>query len=588
MIMADNNFFELAQECSKNGQTEEAIEYYKKAVEADPSSYAAIFNLILQLRKTQSPELINYVNQALKLSPNDDSLYSILGEFYLKHGQKEYALFAFQEAHKIKPDDFTYLFNIGTIYYKLTNYSDAQKVFEKLLEKDEKNISVLICLAQTYKHLCDNQKALEIYKKCCEINPDDINAKFNLAISYNTAEQPKEALKIYQELLNSNIDKAEILLGIGISYRKLYKYDLALSNFKQALALRPDDLEILAYIADMYMYYEKEDTTKMLIDQILQKDPKFVPALLYKSVLKLREKDFSGFEYFRLKNIEFEGSGFIAMHRDKAYKGGGFKDKIVYVVCNCGIGDSIMYSRYLNELVKRAKQVIVVVNKPLERIFKENFPKCKILTHYEDMKFDILLNMAILPYYLEAGRKIPKGKNSLKINKDVIKKFSQMDIFKTNKKKIAFVWRGATKTMLERIVPLEKLTELFEIEDTQFYSFQLDCTEEEKELLRKYPNILDMKPYITDYTDTAAALMQMDRVISIDTSLIHMAGVVGVKSYLMLPFEQEWRWYGGKNGISSWYETVKMFRQTPECTWDSVVRSIKEELVRTMYHGRLW
>ncbi len=586
--MAENNYFQLAQECSKNGQIEEAIGYYKKAIEENPSSYPALFNLILQLRKIQSPELISYVNQALKLSPDDDNLYSILGEFYLKNGQKEYALFAFQEAHKIKPDDFAYLFNIGTILYKLTNYSDAKKVFEELLKKDENNNSVLICLAQTYKHLCENDKALEIYKKCYELNPNDIKAKFNLAITYNTAEQPEKALELYQQLLDSDLDKIEVYRGIGISYRKLHKYDLALSSFKQALDLNPDDLETLAYIADMYMYFEKDDTTEMLIDKILKKDSNFLPAILYKNVLKLRKKDFSGFEYYRLKNLEFEGSGFIAMHRHKAYKGGGFKDKTVYVVCNCGIGDSIMYSRYLNELVKRAKQVIVVVNKPLKKIFEENFPKCKILTTYEDMKFDILLNMAILPYYLESGKNIPKGKNSLKINKEVIKKFAQLDIFKTNKKKIAFVWRGATKTMFDRMIPLEKLTELFEIEDTQFYSFQLDCTEEEKELLRKYSNIIDMKPYVNDYSDTAAALMQMDRVISIDTSLIHMAGVVGVKSYLMLPFEQEWRWYGGKNGISPWYETVKMFRQTPDCSWDSVVKSVKEELVRTLYNGRLW
>lgn len=586
--MAENNYFQLAQECSKNGQIEEAIGYYKKAIEENPSSYPALFNLILQLRKIQSPELISYVNQALKLSPDDDNLYSILGEFYLKNGQKEYALFAFQEAHKIKPDDFAYLFNIGTILYKLTNYSDAKKVFEELLKKDENNNSVMICLAQTYKHLCENDKALEIYKKCYELNPNDIKAKFNLAITYNTAEQPEKALELYQQLLDSDLDKIEVYRGIGISYRKLHKYDLALSSFKQALDLNPDDLETLAYIADMYMYFEKDDTTEMLIDKILKKDSNFLPAILYKNVLKLRKKDFSGFEYYRLKNLEFEGSGFIAMHRHKAYKGGGFKDKTVYVVCNCGIGDSIMYSRYLNELVKRAKQVIVVVNKPLKKIFEENFPKCKILTTYEDMKFDILLNMAILPYYLESGKNIPKGKNSLKINKEVIKKFAQLDIFKTNKKKIAFVWRGATKTMFDRMIPLEKLTELFEIEDTQFYSFQLDCTEEEKELLRKYSNIIDMKPYVNDYSDTAAALMQMDRVISIDTSLIHMAGVVGVKSYLMLPFEQEWRWYGGKNGISPWYETVKMFRQTPDCSWDSVVKSVKEELVRTLYNGRLW
>ena len=586
--MTDKTFFELAQECSKNGQTEEAIGYYKKAVEENPSSFPALYNLILLLKQIQSPELIKYVDDALKLSPKDDSLYSILGEFYIKHGKKEYALYAFQEASKINPDNFTYMYNIGTILYMMTNYDDAKMVYKELLKRDENNVSVLICLAQTYKHLHKYEKALEIYKKCCQINPDDIRSKYNLAVTCNTAEHPEEALEVFTQLLDSDFDKTEVYRGIGISYRKLHKYDMALSNFKLALSNKPEDLETLTYIADMYMYYEKEDTTEMLIEQILNKDPNFLPAILYKDILKLRKKDFSGFEYFRLKNLEFEGSGFVSLHRHKAYQFEGFKGKTVLVVCNCGIGDSIMYSRYLKDLIKQAKHVLVVVNKPLEQIFRENFPKCTILTDYKSEKFDIILNMAILPYYLKSGSRIPKGRNSLKINKDAIKEFSKLDIFKNEKRKIAITWRGATKTMPERVVPLEKITQLFDIPDTMFYSFQFDCTEEEKEVLRQYPNIIDMTPYIKNYTDTAAALSQIDRVVSIDTSLIHMAGVLGLKSYLMLPFEQEWRWYGGKKGISPWYETVKMFRHMPDCLWDSVVENVKEDLVRNLYHGRFW
>lgn len=580
--MSNSNYFHLAQECSKNGQIQEAIEYYKKEIEENPSSFPAIFNLILLLKKTQSPELIKYVETGLKLSPKDENLYSILGEFYLAHEKKEYALFAFQEAHKINPENFVYSFNIATILYKMTNYSDARAIYEQLLEKDKNNISVLVCLAQTYKHLHESQKAVELYEHCCELEPENLKAKLNLAITYNTAERPEEALKIYNQLLDTNLNKIDVFKGIGISYRKLHKYDSALEYFKRALALKPDDLDTMTYIADMYMYYEKEETTEMLIEQILEKNPHFTPAILYKDILKLRKKDFSGFEYYRMKNLEFEGSGFVSVYRHKAWQGESFKDKTVVVACNCGIGDTIMYSRYLPELVKRAKKVIVVVNKPLEKLFRENFPKCTIITDFKDMPFDILLNMAILPYYLKANNRLPKGKNSLKINKELVKEISKHEILQNKKKKIAITWRGAKKTMLEREIPLTKLQSLFDIEDAVFYSFQFDCSEEEQEILAKYSNIIDMKPYIRDYSDTAAFLTQMDRVVSIDTSLIHMAGVVGAKSYLMLPFEHEWRWYGGKKGISPWYETVKMFRQEPDCRWDKVVENVKSELVRNL------
>ncbi|MBR6164044.1 tetratricopeptide repeat protein [bacterium] len=583
--MEEENYFSLAQEYANKGQTQEAIKNYKKALEENPASFAALFNLILQLRKTMSPELIEYAYLGLKLEPNNDNLYSILGEFYLKHGQKDYALVSFEEAHKIAPDNFTYTYNIATILYMLKNFPKAKDYFEELLEKDKDNISVLTSLAQTYKHLHDNQKALELHKRCYELRPDDLKIKRNLAITYNTVEQPEQALKLYEELLETDLDKIEVFRGIGIAYRKMHKYELALENFNKALEYNPDDLETMTYIADMYMFFEKEETTEMLIDQILKKQPDFLPAIQYKCILKLRRKDFSGFEYYRIKGLEFQGGGSAFLYKDKIWKGESLRGKTVLVNCNCGLGDSIMYARYIPELTKKAKKIIIEINKSLEYMFSENFPKCTIVRHSVNTKFDIMLNMQMLPYYLKAGRHIPKGKNSLKPDKDLVKQASKLEVLQTDKKKIAIAWRGSQLNLLRQIT-LKELEPLFDIDDTMFYSFQLDATEEEKEILKNHPNVVEMKDYVKDYSDTAAILTKMDRVISIDTSLIHMAGALGMKSYLILPFEQEWRWYGGKKNISPWYETVKMFRQTPEGSWADVVEEVKSELVRTLYNGK--
>ena len=583
--MEEANYFQLAQDCAQKGLTDEAIKNYKKVLEQNPGSFSAIFNLVLLLRKTNSPELIEYAYLGLKLEPNNDNLYSILGEFYLHHGQKEYALVSFEEAHKIAPDKFTYSYNIATILYMLKNYPKAKEYYEDLLEKDGTNIHVLTSLAQTYKHLHMTEKALELHKRCYEMKPDDLKIKKNLAITYNTVEQPENALKLYLELLDTDMNKVEVYRGIGISYRKLHKYELALEYFNKALEQNPDDLESMTYIADMYMFFEKEETTEMLIDQILAKQPDFLPALQYKSILKLRHKDFSGFEYYRIKELEFQGGGSAFLYKNKAWKGESLRGKTVLVNCNCGLGDSIMFARYLPELIRKTKKVIIEINKSLEYMFKENFPKCTIVRDGLNIKFDIMLNMQMLPYYLKAGRRIPKGKNTLKPDRDLVKEASKLDVLQTHKKKIGFVWKGSTLNLLRQIT-LKEFEPLFDTEDTMFYSFQLDCTPEEREILEKHSNIVDLKPYIKDYSDTAALLTQMDRVISIDTSLIHMAGVLGIKSYLILPFEQEWRWYGSKNNISPWYETVKMFRQEPDGAWSDVVDEVKAELVRTLYNGK--
>ena len=118
---------------------------------------------------------------------------------------------------------------------------------------------------------------------------------------------------------------------------------------------------------------------------------------------------------------------------------------------------------------------------------------------------------------------------------------------------------------------------LFELSTIQFYS--LDITKKDDDtikLFEKY-DIFDCKPYIDNFSDTASILKNLDLVITIDSSIAHLSGALGVKTFLLLPNNPEWRWFN--DDISTpWYDSVRIFKQKKQADWNEVILRIKKEL----------
>jgi hypothetical protein len=118
---------------------------------------------------------------------------------------------------------------------------------------------------------------------------------------------------------------------------------------------------------------------------------------------------------------------------------------------------------------------------------------------------------------------------------------------------------------------------LFKTKEIEFYSFQKGFgIEQLKELPEEY-SVIDVGSTFENFTDTAAALENIDILITIDTAIAHLAGAMQKEVWLMLPFVPEWRW--GLSGLTThWYKSFKLFRQKSLGNWDSVVSDVKMEL----------
>ena len=137
--------------------------------------------------------------------------------------------------------------------------------------------------------------------------------------------------------------------------------------------------------------------------------------------------------------------------------------------------------------------------------------------------------------------------------------------------KIAINWHGnreGTRTFFNRSMPIEFLEPVFkQFSGAKFYSIQKDETHFE---CKKYPFVVDLYDEIRDFDDTAAILDNIDLLISIDSSPVHMAGAINKKTYVLLPRANEWRWFIDDEK-SIWYDSIDLFRQNKEGDWASCV-----------------
>ena len=144
--------------------------------------------------------------------------------------------------------------------------------------------------------------------------------------------------------------------------------------------------------------------------------------------------------------------------------------------------------------------------------------------------------------------------------------------------RVGLVWSGDPnhKNDHNRSISLPALAPLLDC-DVQFVSLQKGIRDQDRAFLRERPDIVDLTEQLTDFTDTAALVSCLDLVISVDTSVVHLAGALGAPVWTMLPFNPDWRWLLNRDD-SPWYRSMRLFRQPRRGDWTSVVNDVRREL----------
>jgi hypothetical protein len=260
--------------------------------------------------------------------------------------------------------------------------------------------------------------------------------------------------------------------------------------------------------------------------------------------------------------------------------------KTILLYAEQGLGDSIQFVRYAHPLAQAGADVIVQVQAPLVPLLRGVAGIDNVIGPKDRLpSFDLQCPLMSLPLAFRTTLEtIPASTPYLSAPDERIATWSER-LGKATTPRVGIVWSGNPKhgNDRNRSIGLKTLLPLLSL-GIEVVSIQKDVRDADSEVLKSQPQIRVLGNELNDLADTAAVISLLDLVVSVDTAPAHLAGALGKRVWVLLPFSPDWRWLLDRED-SPWYPTARLFRQTSFGNWDTVVRRVVGELQRTFPQG---
>jgi len=415
---------------------------------------------------------------------------------------------------------------------------------------------------------------------------NDANLHFSAGNALMQMDRLEEALQSFARAIELDPKFIGARLNLANTLKRLNRQEDAIGFYNQILNQEPNNVLAMLNRASALMELNEHDEAAMLLMRIMANSE--MPEVTFMmALLRLSEGDFeNGFDLYRsrfdcamaaLDKKEFKKPLISSLEQAK--------NNHILVSHEQGFGDSIQFIRYLPLMVENAQQVTLLIPKELHRLFA-SFNVKIITSRSEIFHYDFECPMLHLPYLFKTTLdSIPGNIPYLHVDKNLPAPKIPNNI-KKSYKKIGLVWAGQMRknTDLAAIDRRRSLTykdfETFlDVKNTYFVSLQLgDPAKQIPHSNTGKTKIHEFLDETMDFHDTAALIMQLDLVITVDTAVAHLAGSLGKPVWMLSRFDQCWRWLKDRND-SPWYPGVlRIFHQKTKGDWSNVINNIKSEL----------
>lgn len=454
----------------------------------------------------------------------------------------------------VDPENQAGLQLYGIILSRSRQYKDAVELFEKAISLNNKNSENYNNLALCYMHLNDFTKAISNIENAISIKKS-IDYIANYAMIKRASGDNLKAIDIYQSALQIDENNHKILQCLGSCYGQEKRYDEAIVCFKKALDINPEFLD--AHVDLAYAYH--------LTGQW--------------------DKAWDEYEY-RLEYWHSAGRNpgrFLSMYKkEKNWDGkASLKDKKIVLYCEQGFGDMIQFIRFAPKLKELGAEVLIDAPDPLKSLFS-NFGIVR--QGYSPDGYDYHCSVLSLPYLL--NMKTPdKFLSSQYIFND-----SKLDMTDyKNTYNIGICWAGNPGHPNDgnRSCHLSNFRCLSNIPGVKLFSLQKEAG---KRVYVNMPDIeidlssgcedmsiVDLSEFMVNYEATCALINSLDLIITVDTSLLHLAGAMGKNTFALIPNNPDWRWTS-EGDKTVWYDNVTLFRQEYPGDWTHVLEKIGNKI----------
>ena len=261
---------------------------------------------------------------------------------------------------------------------------------------------------------------------------------------------------------------------------------------------------------------------------------------------------------------------------------GPIEGRTILVFADEGLGDTIQFARYIPMLAARGARVILWVHDPLMSLLSGLSGVSRLIGKSDVLPaFDLHCPICSLPLAFQTRLEtIPTDVYLPRPAEARVQAWEsrlQNRVGPRGKLRVGLAWSGNPNHWDDhnRSLQLQKLSPLLDL-DVAFVSLQKDPRPDDSALLEK-ADIVDLTAHLTDLEETAALMSCLDLVISVDTSVAHLASALGRPTWILLPYKPDWRWLLGRED-SPWYSSVRLFRQDEPRDYAHAIARLREAL----------
>ena len=442
-------------------------------------------------------------------------------------------------------------FQTGRALHQAGKLVEARLCYEAILRREPDNTPArhglaLVCydLGVAFQGRRQLAEAESAYRYAESLAPPFAELQNNLGAVLQAQDRLDEAVVAYEAALRIKPDFFQAHNNLGNALTAQNKPLPAAAAYHRALTLRPDSAEI-----------------------------KYNEALAYLLAGDLRR----GWKNYDCRWDRKTSRGRRPFVQALWTGEAELRGRTILINAEQGLGDTLQFVRYLPLLAEQGAKVYLEVQPALKELLSRQPGVKATYARGEPLpETDLHCPLLSLPGAFSTGLdSIPAEMPYLIAPPEKVAKWRALLAAKPGRK-VGLVWSGSAghRNDRNRSIPFAAFSHILRDRSGSFFSLQKDIREADASALAERPEVTDLAPQLHDFTDTAAIIANLDLVITVDTSIVHLAGGLGIRTWVLLPFAPDWRWLLDRKD-SPWYPSLRLFRQPRPGDWNSVLDDVQ-------------
>lgn len=471
------------------------------------------------------------------------------------------------------------LFSEAVRHFEVGRIEEAKHLYLQILAVDVRHAPSLHGLGIIAQQSGNAEVAEKMLRRAIAVDDKDADHYFALGAALQAQGKYLEALSAFQHVLLLSPANLLARFRVGNILQLEGKLDEAIAAYETILTIKPNSPDAEFNIGNVLRLYGRLAEARTRYQRALQLQPESVDARWNLGLLDLLEGDFAaGWPLYEVRQLRSTPN--LRKFTKPQWKGEPLNGARILLHAEQGLGDTLQFLRYVPMVCATGGQVLLDVPKEIRRLAAEVPGVSEVTATGEPIAIhEWQCPLMSLPLaFGTTVESIPAQVPYLQIPVEA-KRAAEQRSWPNSGLRVGLVWGAVTRAFedSDRSIPLSLFESILATRGTLFFSLQLGPQADQIQALQT--PLTDLREAIADFADTAALVSHLDLVITVDTSVAHVAGALGKPTWVLLPFSSDWRWLTGREN-SPWYPTIRLFRQPQPRDWKSVLERIGVELVQ--------